>query len=186
MIEITYRWTSRLSMRVVKNGDIHVSAPIGTPRARVEQFINEHHDWIEKAKAHAHSRQEQREAFFAQLPLKTKTEIAQAKEQIDSLVAPMVAAHAEEMGVDVSSISYKRMISRWGMCNVRNKSICFSLYLLLLPEWCIEHVVVHELCHLLEPSHNARFHALMDRYYPRWREANRATRQIYMMRPNKE
>ena len=39
-----------------------------------------------------------------------------------------------------------------------------------------EHVVVHELCHLLEPSHNARFHALMDKYFPRWREARRVMR----------
>jgi len=38
--------------------------------------------------------------------------------------------------------------------------------------------VVHELCHLLEPSHNARFHALMDRYYPRWREARREARRL--------
>ena len=61
--------------------------------------------------------------------------------------------------------------SRWGVCNVKNKSICFSAYLLLLPEWCVEHVVVHELCHLLEPSHNARFRALMDKFFPRWKEA---------------
>ena len=53
--------------------------------------------------------------------------------------------------------------------------ICISTYVLLLPEWCVEHVVVHELCHLLEPSHNARFHALMDKYFPRWREARQLT-----------
>ncbi|MCR5512743.1 MAG: M48 family metallopeptidase [Prevotella sp.] len=48
-----------------------------------------------------------------------------------------------------------------------------------MPEWCVEHIVVHELCHLLEPSHNARFHTLMDKYFPRWREARKEThRQI--------
>ena len=45
-------------------------------------------------------------------------------------------------------------------------------------EWCVEHVVVHELCHFLEPSHNARFHALMDKYFPRWREARQETHRI--------
>ena len=86
--------------------------------------------------------------------------------------------HAALMGVMPTAVTYKAMISRWGVCNVRNKRVCFSLYLLLLPEWCVEHVVVHELCHLLEPSHNARFHALMDRYYPRWREARREARRL--------
>ena len=82
------------------------------------------------------------------------------------------------MGVSPSSVGYKPMISRWGMCNVKERSICYSTYLLLLPYWCVEHVVVHELCHLLEPSHNARFHALMDKYYPQWKEARRETRKI--------
>ena len=34
---------------------------------------------------------------------------------------------------------------------------------------CLDYVVCHELCHLYEPSHNARFHALMDRFYPGWK-----------------
>jgi predicted metal-dependent hydrolase len=42
-------------------------------------------------------------------------------------------------------------------------------------------VVVHELCHLLEASHNARFHALMDKFFPRWKDARRETRQICKM-----
>ena len=89
----------------------------------------------------------------------------------------MLARHAEEMHVRPSAVTYKPMTSRWGRCSTKDRSICFSIYLLLLPEWCIEHVVVHELCHLLEPSHNARFHALMDRFFPRWREARKETRQ---------
>ena len=45
-IEVTYRKTSRLSMRIVKNGDVQVSAPYGMPKAEVERFINEHREWI--------------------------------------------------------------------------------------------------------------------------------------------
>jgi hypothetical protein len=90
----------------------------------------------------------------------------------------MMEKHAKEMGVKPSIVYYKPTISRWGQCNVRDRSICISAYVLLLPEWCVEHVVVHELCHLLEPSHSARFHALMDKYFPRWREARKATHKI--------
>ena len=96
--------------------------------------------------------------------------------RLDAIVKPMVAHHAMVMNVEPSAITYRKMVSRWGMCNVHSHALCFSLYLLLLPQWCIEHVVVHELCHLLESSHNARFHALMDRYFPRWREARKETR----------
>ena len=177
-IKLTYRFTRRLSMRIAKNGDVHVSAPVGLPKKTVEAFVSQHTDWIEQARKRTMDRMQQRAAFFGQLPLATRQQKAEAKARLMALVTPMVERHAKEIGVEPSAISCKAMISRWGMCNVKTRAICFSTYILLLPEWCAEHVVVHELCHLLEPSHNARFHALMDRYYPRWREARKETIRV--------
>ena len=130
-------------MRIVKNGDVHVSAPIGMPKRLVQAFIDEHREWIEKARKKTLERGTKRADFFAQLPLDTKAQKTEARQRLEALLTPMI-----------------------------------EMYLLLLPAWCVEHVVVHELCHLLEPSHNARFHALMDRYYPRWREARKTTIDI--------
>ena len=177
-IQVTYKRTSRLSMRIVKNGDVHVSVPIGMSKNEVESFINEHQEWIVEARKKTSERQNQRTAFFNQLPLTTKVQKIEASEKVRSLVEPMVLRYAKIMRTTPSSISYKPMKSRWGVCNVKERSISYSTYLLLLPDWCIEHVVVHELCHLLEPSHNDHFHALMDKYYPKWREARKATREI--------
>lgn len=163
-------------MRLVKNGDVHVSAPIGTPRKVVEAFIAEHRQWMEKASEKNAGRQEQRAAFFARLPLETKAQREDAEKRIRALLEPMIERYAKLMGVAPSSVSYKPMISRWGVCNVKTRSITYSTYLLLLPQWCAEHVVVHELCHLLEPSHNARFHRLMDFYFPVWRQARKESK----------
>jgi len=185
-IQVTYRRTSRLSMRIVKNGDVHVSAPIGMPRKEVERFIEEHRDWINEARKRNYDRQKQRAEFFNQLPLATRAQADEALNRLKALVEPMVERNARRIGVSPSSVYYKPTISRWGQCNVRNRSICISAYVLLLPEWCVEHVVVHELCHLLEPSHNARFHALMDKYFPRWREARRETRRICRMEDDED
>jgi len=164
-IQVTYRRTRRLSMRIVKNGDVHVSAPIGMPKKEVERFIEEHRDWITEARKKTYESQKRRADFYNQLPLKTREQSDDALRRLKALIEPMVERHSKEMGVKPSVVYYKAMISRWGVCNVKAKSICFSAYLLLLPEWCVEHVVVHELCHLLEPSHNARFHALMDKFF---------------------
>ena len=177
-IQVTYRRTSRLSMRIVKNGDVHVSAPIGMSRDKVMAFIEEHKDWINQARMKTYEKQEQRAKFFNQLPLATRAQGDDALKRLKAMVEPMMEKHAKEMGVKPSIVYYKPTISRWGQCNVKDRSICISAYVLLLPEWCVEHVVVHELCHLLEPSHNARFHALMDKYFPRWREARKETRRI--------
>ena len=177
-IHVTYRWTKRLSMRIVKDGDVHVSAPYGVPKDEVVRFIREHRDWIIKARKKTEEQQKSRAAFYNQLPLRTKEQKAEAISKLSILIEPMVESYAKDMGVKPLAITYKPMISRWGVCNVRSKSICFSIYLLLLPAWCIEHVVVHELCHLLEPNHSLRFHMLMDKYFPRWKEARKETRRI--------
>ena len=167
-----------MSMRIVKNGDVHVSAPIGISREKVTAFIEEHREWIDQARKKTSECQKQRAAFFNKLPLATRAQADEALKRLKALVEPMVERHAMEMGVQPSRVYYKSTISRWGQCNIKDRSICISAYILLLPEWCVEHVVVHELCHLLEPSHNARFHALMDKYFPRWKEARKTTRQI--------
>jgi predicted metal-dependent hydrolase len=173
-------------MRIVKNGDVHVSAPIGMPREKVMAFIEEHREWINQARKKTHERQKQRAKFFNKLPLTTRAQADEALKRLKALVEPMVERHAKEMGVQPSRVYYKATISRWGQCNVRDRSIYISAYVLLLPEWCVEHVVVRELCHLLEPSHNARFHALMDKYFPRWREARKETHRICRMEEDEE
>lgn len=171
-------------MRVVKNGDVHVSAPIGTPRRDVEAFINEHREWIEAAQKRSVAHQESRAAFFGQLQIKTPIQRQEAIRSLSAKIDPLVQKYSAIMGVHPTRIHYRPMISRWGVCNTKQRSICFSLYLLLLPDLCIEHVVVHELCHLLEPSHNARFHSLMDQYFPRWREAKAQARSIILVKSN--
>ena len=181
-IQITFRKTSRLSMRIVKNGDVHVSAPIGLPRREIDLFIEQHLDWIDKARKKTYEKQKRRADFYNQLPLETPAQYEEALQKLRMLVEPMVDFYTKIMGVNPSRIYYKQVISRWGQCNVKDRSICISAYVLLLPDWCVEHVVVHELCHLLEPSHNARFHALMDQYFPRWREARKETLRISRMK----
>ena len=173
-------------MRIVKNGDVHVSAPIGMPRQKVMAFIEEHREWIGQAKKKTYERQKQRAEFFNKLPLATRAQADEALKRLKALVEPMVEKNTKEMGVQTSIVYYKPTISRWGQCNIKDRSICISAYVLLLPEWCVEHVVVHELCHLLEPSHNARFHALMDQYCPRLREARRETHRICRMEEDEE
>ena len=184
-IKITYRYTSRLSMRIVKNGDVHVSAPVGLPKKTVEDFIQQHLDWIADARKRTLQKQQQRSDFYAQLQLSTRAQKLEATARLSAIVQPMVEHHSLLMGVSPSAVTFKALKSRWGQCNVKNRAICISLYTLLLPEWCIEHVVVHELCHLLEPTHNARFHSLMDHYFPRWRQAHQETRRIQLLKAMK-
>ena len=63
MIKVTYRRTSKLSMRIGKNGDVLVSAPLGLPKEEVEDFINENQKWIEEARQRRYEREKRRADF---------------------------------------------------------------------------------------------------------------------------
>jgi predicted metal-dependent hydrolase len=73
------------------------------------------------------------------------------------------------IGVSSNEFRIKKMKTRWGTCNYSVKRIWLSLELMKKPDECLEYVVVHELVHLLEASHNARFKALMTKFLPNWK-----------------
>ena len=57
----------------------------------------------------------------------------------------------------------------WGTCNIRAQRIWLNLELIKKPPECLEYVVVHELTHLLERTHNKRFQTFMTQFMPTWR-----------------
>ena len=74
------------------------------------------------------------------------------------------------MGVRCNKVTIRDTRSQWGSCSIRSGNISISVWLGAFPEECIEYVVVHELTHLLETGHNARFYGILDQHYPKWRE----------------
>lgn len=73
------------------------------------------------------------------------------------------------IGVNVKGFRIRSMKSRWGSCNPVTQQICLNLSLIKKPLACLEYVVVHELVHLLEASHNARFYKFMQLFLPDWK-----------------
>ncbi|MFP4487697.1 MAG: M48 family metallopeptidase [Bacteroidales bacterium] len=88
------------------------------------------------------------------------------KEKLPSLISRW----EKIMHVDVSEFRVRRMKSRWGTCNIREKRIWINLELAKYPDTILEYIVVHEMVHLLERRHDARFYALMGKYLPDWKE----------------
>jgi len=74
------------------------------------------------------------------------------------------------MGVSVAEFGVKRMKTRWGTCNIRDRRIWLSLALAEKSPELLEYVVVHEMVHLLERLHNQRFKNFMTQFLPNWKE----------------
>jgi predicted metal-dependent hydrolase len=73
-------------------------------------------------------------------------------------------------GLSATSWQTKYMTTRWGTCNTNTGKIWLNLQLAKKTPECLEYVILHELVHLVERSHNDNFAALMDKYMPMWRE----------------
>jgi predicted metal-dependent hydrolase len=96
------------------------------------------------------------------------------RNELREAVAPMLTRWERRLGVKAREVRVRRMKTRWGSCTPSSRSIRLSTELAAHPPEQLEYILVHELVHLLEPSHNGRFYALMDRYLPDWRERKAA------------
>ena len=94
----------------------------------------------------------------------------------------MVASWERRAGVKVAEVRIKRMQTRWGTCNVRDQRIWLNLELAKRPVPCLEYVLVHEIAHLLERGHNARFYRLMDGLLPDWRRYHEELNRLSLVR----
>jgi predicted metal-dependent hydrolase len=91
------------------------------------------------------------------------------REQIKQAVPALIAKWEPIVGVKVKRFFVQRMKTKWGSCNRNSGSIRLNTELAKKPPECLEYIVVHEMAHLLEPTHNHRFTTLMDRFMPKWR-----------------
>jgi predicted metal-dependent hydrolase len=100
------------------------------------------------------------------------------RDQVRDAAMPLITKWEPILGVEVNRTIVRRMRTRWGSSTPGRRIIRLNTELAKKPRECLEYVVVHELVHLLEPSHNATFISLMDKFMPQWRhfrdELNRA------------
>lgn len=90
---------------------------------------------------------------------------------LHKVVPALIEKWEARLGVKVSGYFLQRMKTKWGGCNHRAGNIRLNTELVKKPKDLLEYVVVHEMLHLVEPSHSERFVALLEQHYPTWREA---------------
>ncbi len=90
------------------------------------------------------------------------------REQIKAAVPELIAKWESLLNVSVNRVFVQQMKTKWGGCNPKARTIRLNTELARKPKECLEYILVHEMVHLLEPTHNAYFVALMDQVMPRW------------------
>ena len=186
-VEVERKRVRRLNLRVRADGSAHLSVPWRCPLAEAQRFLDEHETWLREHVARRTERDA--EPCDGLIPLWGELAALPTGSSPDELYRAELAARLPEVAarmeaaldVRASGWQLRDMKTRWGSCTPRTGRIRVNVRLAAFPPTCLDYVVAHELTHLLEPSHDARFHELLSRAYP-----DEAAARATLRRPARE
>lgn len=163
-VTIEYRKVKNVNLYVKSpDGQVLVTAPEYVRKSHIRKFLESKEEWILRNR-------ERVRRTWEESTERTSEEIS--AEQLEEL-GKQVQAYAEKwepvLGVRAKGWTLRKMKTRWGSCTIDTGRIRINTRLVWYPAECLEYVVVHELCHLLEAGHNRRFWAYVENCLPDWR-----------------
>ena len=147
-----------LSVEVDPSGNILVRAPWLMPKWRIEAFVREREDWIDRAK----TRQEK-------LPDIREEDKAFYVKQAKALLPSKIDQYAKRMGVQPAGFTVTSAKTRFGSCSGKNR-LSFSWRLMAYSEAAIDYVVVHELAHIRYKDHSRAFYGFIESVLPDYKD----------------
>ena len=135
-------------LRIKKeDGMVLISAPYQMSDLRIRRFAEERLPWIREYQEKYKELKQQKDLR----PALSEAEIRRRKVLLKAAVEKLI------------------LKTRWGSCNVKTHHININLALYEKGPECLEYVVVHEMCHILEASHNKIFWGYVAQYFPDWK-----------------
>lgn len=164
-----------LSAEITPDGAVLVRAPQRLPEQEIVRFLHEKSAAIERMvqKHIAAAREADAQPF-------TQAEIEEMAQQALRIIPQRVQYYAKKLGVTYGRITIRNQKTRWGSCTAEG-NLNFNCLLMKAPPEVLDSVVVHELCHRLQPNHSKAFYAEVYRVFPQydrchaWLKANGGT-----------
>ncbi len=150
-----------IALRVCPDGTAEVRAPLTMSRKQIDAFVQKHQEWWSKTIQST----QRRRVFEREIDEKEPFLRKQAEEYLPRRTAEWAAV----MGVRPTGIKITSAKTRFGSCSPKN-GICYSWRLMAYPLKGVDYVIVHELAHILQKNHSAKFYAVVQKYLPDWKE----------------
>lgn len=173
-LSYTLARSQRRSYTLVVNqhGELELRVPLRTSESEIRRILKDRSSWIVKNMKTMADRDAAREA---EKPHLSEEELARTIKESVRRMKPLLAdriGHYEPMlpanHIPITRITIRDQKTRWGSCSSRG-SLSFNWKLYLAPPQCLDYVVVHELCHLVEMNHSPAFWSLVESIMPDYR-----------------
>jgi len=160
VLHITKSWRKSISMSFDTHGVLQIKAPRFMSSAQIDNFLLKNASWIEKHYSKISERQLNKKHYFFGKELSDTSHIKKLesyyKTEAKNYIIPRCNELAQQYGFTHKGIRITSATTRWGSCSSK-KTLNFSYRLIMSPPECIDYVIIHELCHLRQMNHSAKF-----------------------------
>lgn len=159
-----------LVIHIKPDGSVEVRAPLRLAKSEIERFIASKAQWIEQKQAQVATRPS---AEPRELPA------SQYKPgEFGAAVRGLIKQWGHRLNVSTTFVGIRAMTSRWGSCTAKTRRIRLNTALAYCPIECLEYVVVHELAHVRERNHSARFWAVVADALPDYKDRQQKLKEF--------
>jgi predicted metal-dependent hydrolase len=151
--------SKRISIRIYPDASVVVSSPRLVPDIVLKNFLKDRSTWIFQ------KLDEQKERGDKRIAGSDKIDYFKKKAQAGLLIKEKIKKLNENYGFKFKRVFIRNQKTRWGSCS-RDGNLNFNYKMIYLPQELADYIVVHELCHLKELNHSARFWSLVARTVP--------------------
>ncbi len=98
------------------------------------------------------------------------------RQNLQEILQELAKKWQKILQIEANFVGIKKMRTRYGSCNARQKNIWISLNLFDYSINCIEYVLLHEFLHFFEQNHGKKFYNLMNKFMPNWQNYQKILR----------
>lgn len=165
-VEVRRSKRKSAAIKITADMQIVVFVPLYVSDNEIERMVISKSKWIDEHMLKVQSTIDERSKL-------EKIKFEQVKELADQAVEYIpkrVKYYAEKENFVYNKITIKNLVSRWGSCSTKG-NLNFNCLLMLTPDYVIDYIVVHELCHLREMNHSEKFWAEVEKIMPDYQRA---------------
>lgn len=165
-VEVRRSKRKSAAIKITADMQIVVFVPVYVSDNEIERMVISKSKWIDEHMLKVQSTIDER----SKLEKITSEQVKELGDQAVEYIPKRVKYYAEKENFVYNKITIKNLVSRWGSCSTKG-NLNFNCLLMLTPDYVIDYIVVHELCHLREMNHSEKFWAEVEKIMPDYQRA---------------
>lgn len=165
-VEVRRSKRKSATIKITADMQIVVFVPLYVSDNEIERLVISKSKWIDEHMLKVQSTIDER----SKLEKITFEQVKELADQAVEYIPKRVKYYDEKENFVYNKITIKNLVSRWGSCSTKG-NLNFNCLLMLTPDYVIDYIVVHELCHLREMNHSEKFWAEVEKIMPDYQRA---------------